>query len=75
MSGELLSVCPVCAVCVIVRDLTRRGPDPTVERATIPPYQKGPLDATLPLLYGFLMGFIGPLVAGASIFLIRLSCR
>ncbi|KAI3357718.1 hypothetical protein L3Q82_016123, partial [Scortum barcoo] len=40
-----------------VRDLTWRDLDLVVERAPVPPYQKGPLDVALPLLFGILLGF------------------
>ncbi|XP_034552742.1 transmembrane and death domain protein 1-like isoform X2 [Notolabrus celidotus] len=40
------------------------------ERAPVPPYEKGPLDVTLPILNGFLLGFGGTLLAGAVILFI-----
>ncbi|XP_076598175.1 transmembrane and death domain protein 1 [Chaetodon auriga] len=53
-----------------VRDLTWRDLDLIVERAPVPPYQKGPLDVALPLLYGILLGFGGTLLVGVSILLV-----
>ncbi|XP_040914521.1 transmembrane and death domain protein 1-like [Toxotes jaculatrix] len=60
-----------------VRDLTWRDLDLIVERAPVPPYEKGPLDVALPLLYGILVGFGGTLLAGIFILLviIRISRR
>ncbi|XP_049921740.1 transmembrane and death domain protein 1-like [Epinephelus moara] len=53
-----------------VRDLSWRDLDLIVERAPVAPYQRGPLDVALPLLYGILLGFGGTLLAGVSILLI-----
>ncbi|XP_028439861.1 transmembrane and death domain protein 1 isoform X2 [Perca flavescens] len=50
-----------------VRDLTWRDLDLIVERAPVAVYQKGPMDAALPLLYGILLGFGGTFLAGVSI--------
>ncbi|KAM3617882.1 uncharacterized protein V6R79_012353 [Siganus canaliculatus] len=55
-----------------VSDLTWRDLDLIIERAAIPPYQKGPLDVALPLLYGLLLGFGGTLLAGLAILLITM---
>ncbi|KAM7405181.1 hypothetical protein PAMP_012462 [Pampus punctatissimus] len=55
-----------------VSDLTWRDLDLIVERAPVPPYQKGPLDVALPLLYGILVGFGGSLLVGVSILFIIL---
>uniref|UniRef100_A0A3B5AWE3 Si:ch211-226m16.3 n=1 Tax=Stegastes partitus TaxID=144197 RepID=A0A3B5AWE3_9TELE len=52
------------------RDLTWRDLDLVVERPPVPPYQKGALDVALPVLYGFLLGFGGILLAGVSLHLI-----
>ncbi|XP_055366344.1 transmembrane and death domain protein 1-like isoform X2 [Betta splendens] len=53
-----------------VRDLTWRDLDLIVERAPVPPYQKGPMDVVLPLLHGLLLGFGGTFLASVSILLI-----
>ncbi|XP_059189806.1 transmembrane and death domain protein 1-like [Centropristis striata] len=53
-----------------VRDLTWSDLDLIVVRSPVPPYQRGPLDVALPLLYGILLGFGGTLLAGVSILLI-----
>ncbi|XP_076022283.1 transmembrane and death domain protein 1 [Genypterus blacodes] len=52
-----------------VRDLTWRDLDLIVVRSPVPPYQKGPLDVVLPLLYGLLVGFFTTLVAVVSVFI------
>ncbi|XP_035501883.2 transmembrane and death domain protein 1-like isoform X1 [Scophthalmus maximus] len=56
-----------------VEDLTRRDLDLIVEQASLPPYQKGPLDVARPLFYGVLLGFGGTLIAGVAILLIVLA--
>ncbi|XP_029993830.1 transmembrane and death domain protein 1 isoform X2 [Sphaeramia orbicularis] len=53
-----------------VRDLTWRDLDLIVERAPVPPYQRGPLDVALPLVYGILLGFGGTFLAGVIFFLL-----
>lgn len=70
-----MSVLFVLCVCVLVRDLIWRDLDLIVERAPVPPYQKGPLDVALPLLYGILLGFGGTLLAGVSILLIIIHIK
>ncbi|CAN9515669.1 unnamed protein product [Ophioblennius macclurei] len=53
-----------------VRDLTGRNLDLIVTRVPIPPYQKGPSDVAVPILVGFLVGFVGAMAAGVSLFVI-----
>ncbi|GAA6216642.1 uncharacterized protein LOC108882434 isoform X1 [Lates japonicus] len=53
-----------------VSDLTWQDLDLIVERVPVSPYQRGPLDVALPLLYGILLGFGGTLLAGVFILLI-----
>ncbi|XP_029975377.1 transmembrane and death domain protein 1 [Salarias fasciatus] len=53
-----------------VRDLTWRDLDLIVQRAAVPPYQKGLLDVVLPLVCGLLAGFGATLVLGVSLSLI-----
>ncbi|XP_072223823.1 transmembrane and death domain protein 1 [Leuresthes tenuis] len=53
-----------------VRDLKWHDLDLILERAPVPPYQRGPLNVVLPLFYGILLGFGGTLLAWVSLFLI-----
>ncbi|XP_039460818.1 transmembrane and death domain protein 1-like isoform X2 [Oreochromis aureus] len=53
-----------------VSDLTWRDLDLIVEQVRVPPYQKGPLDVALPVLYGLLLGFGGTLLIGTALLLI-----
>ncbi|CAG6021851.1 unnamed protein product [Menidia menidia] len=53
-----------------VRDLNWRDLDLILERAPVPPYQKGPLSVLLPLFHGILLGFGGTLLACVTVFCI-----
>ena len=63
-------MCLSCLFCVSVRDLKWHDLDLILERAPVPPYQRGPLNVILPLFYGILLGFGGTLLAWVSLFLI-----
>ncbi|XP_039894079.1 transmembrane and death domain protein 1-like [Simochromis diagramma] len=53
-----------------VSDLTWRDLDLIVEQVRVPPYQKGPLDVAMPVLYGLLLGFGGTLLIGTALLLV-----
>lgn len=55
---------------VSVRDLNWDDQDLIVERAPVPPYNKGPLEGTLMVFYGLLLGFGGTLFVGVTVLLI-----
>lgn len=57
-------------LCVSVRDLTWHDLDLIIERPPALPYQKGPLDGALMLVYGALMGFGGALLLAILVLLV-----
>lgn len=66
-----------CLLSVSARDLTWPELDLIIEPPPALPYQKGPLDGALALLYGVLMGFGGALLLAISVILVisRISRR
>lgn len=65
-----IEITVICCVCQSVRDLTWRDLDLIIERPPALPYQKGPLDGALTLVYGTLMGFGGALLLAILVLLV-----